>query len=186
MFRHTGRVLIALLVGMFAPSCDKPSDDPAKKAVPSAEKETQKTETLKAKKAPDEISSKPEGLKTNQASATFQGKTINDLGFQGGIKLSVGYMLTFVKGRIRVMMNVPSLKLGTYEADKPGKGVALTLTGAGEPGKVSVRAMRKAKMTITKDGETVEGTYDGVVAGPGEEGISLQGSFRFDRKRVKE
>ena len=175
-----------LLATAIVASCGKSSDMKTKNTEKAGTKEAKKEEPTKAKAAPQEKSSGPGGLKANQATATFQGKTLSGLSFQGGVKLSIGYMFTFAKGRIRVMMNVPALKTGVYEADKPGKGLALTLTGAGKPGKFSVRAMRKAKITISKDGDVVEGSYDGTVASPGEAPIPLSGAFRFDRNKIKQ
>ena len=170
MFRHLGIFLIFLfMVSCSSDSVKSPSEAPQKAANEAAKKPTP---------APTEV-------RTNSATAIFLGKNMQDLKVTGGAKLSKYYMLFLVKGRIRVNLAVPDLKKGTYTADQAGQGVALTLTGAGEPGKVSIRPMRSATIIIEKDGDIIAGSYQGLVAGRGEQPIELQGRFLFERKLIK-
>ena len=133
-------------------------------------------------KTPAEAS--PSNKGTNHATASFLGRTLSDMKVTSAVKLSKYTMFTLNKGRINVMLAVPQFVKGSYEASVPGQGVALTLTGAGERGKVSIRAMRSAKIDIHKDGDVIEGSYSGRVAGAGEEPIEINGDFRFERKMI--
>jgi len=123
--------------------------------------------------------------KTNQATAKFADFS-GTVALLGAAKLSSYTLLTFRSGKVGLNLAIPSLAKGTYEADQPKQGLAITVTDAragrmGQPG-FKMYKMKSGKVVVQKDGDLIEGTFEGVVASDAE--IPVSGSFVLERSRL--
>lgn len=125
-------------------------------------------------------------IATNTATVECEVITADDLAVDGCNKVVNVWLITLIKRPYSVVIGLPSIEAGTYEADGGGQGLAITVSNATDLEDIQKYGINKLKVVLeVSDGE-VRGRYEGEVNEDYVRPIPIKGVFKFDRSKVSE